>query len=204
MENINICKNGQQSFGHHHASSRRGPSSFHMQEPELVFNNLGLKPGDNFLDLGCGAGDYTMRAAEIIGETGMVFAFDALSGSINSLNLEIAERDIKNITANVADITKPLAVKDNSIDICMIATVLHSSSNFKSNGTLFSDIRRFLKPTGKLAIIECKKENMNFGPPITMRISAEELETIINGFGFKKTDYTDLGFNYMIRFEKSL
>jgi len=38
----------------------RKPSSFFMHDPHLIFEELDLKEGDSFLDLGCGTGDYTL------------------------------------------------------------------------------------------------------------------------------------------------
>jgi hypothetical protein len=52
-----------------------------------------------------------------------------------------------------------------------------------------------------LAIIECKKEEMAFGPPLNMRISPKELEEGISVYGFQKTNYLDLGYNYMLLFK---
>jgi len=53
MEAYSNCKHehNRRSGAHRRI---RGPSSFHMHDPEIVFDDLALKPGDVFLDLGCG------------------------------------------------------------------------------------------------------------------------------------------------------
>ena len=42
------------------------------------------------------------------------------------------------------------------------------------------EVKRLLKSNGKLAIVEIKKEDTPFGPPLDMRISPEKLRTIID------------------------
>lgn len=207
MHNKNRCR-GEHGFGGHgsrvHDSgghrNRRGPSSFSMQDPTLVFNELKLKEGEVFLDMGCGAGDYTIQASKILGDSGVVYALDVWEELISNLEEEAAINGLKNIKGIATDITDKLPIEDNSIDVCFIATVLHTMHmpNIKEN--LFNEIRRVLKPDGRLAIIECKKEQRHFGPPMHMRLSSEEMEAFASQHGFEKINLLDLGYNYMIQF----
>jgi hypothetical protein len=41
---------------------------------------------------------------------------------------------------------------------------------------------------------------MPFGPPLSMRISPEELEEGVCSYGFEITEHVDLGYNYMMQF----
>ncbi len=70
----------------------------------------------------------------------------------------------------------------------------------KCKDKLFSEIKRILKPNGRLAIIECKKEISNFGPPFHMRISALEIDEMLKQYDFVKVSAIELGINYMIQF----
>ena len=51
-----------------------GKSSFDLIEPAKLLEELPLKSGITFLDLGCGAGNYTLAVAEVIGAHGVVVA----------------------------------------------------------------------------------------------------------------------------------
>lgn len=177
---------------------RKGPSSFFMQNPSDVFDELAIKEGETFLDLGCGSGDYSFHALNFIGQTGTVYAFDGQQRLIDYVNSE----NKNNIIAKTVDITSVLPLEDNSIDICLISTVLHALDFHKYKSNIFSELARVLKKDGKLAIIECKKEFTKFGPPLNLRISSEELEEEAIYFGFAKKSLVDLGdVNYMISFK---
>ena len=177
-----------------------GPSSFQMHDPEVVFKILDLKERYSFLDLGCGAGDYSIRAAEIVGRTGNVYAVDLWQEMLNNLCDKAIAIGLKNIHPVVSDIRQVIDISDDCIDVCLVATVLHTINSASEKTKLYTEIKRVLKPDGKLGIIECKKENTSFGPPLQMRISPDELEKDLKTLGFLKNHYVDLGTNYLMLF----
>lgn len=172
-----------------------------MQDPDIIFDELMLKQGDVFLDIGCGAGDYSIHASKIIGDSGKVYAVDRQEKSTAVLRERVEELGIKNIKVSASDITKTLPIKDRSIDVCLIATVLHALDFDKYKENIFKELMRVLKPSGRLAIIECGKKDLSFGPPEQMRLDAEQIEESAVKSGFKKIGFTDLGFNYLIQFQ---
>lgn len=179
----------------------QGPSSFWMQEPGLVFDALNICPGRRILDMGCGAGDYTLQAARLTGPLGQVTAVDNWPPTVDALNAAAKTAGLAQIQCLTADITKPpLPVKENAMDLCMAFTVLHIFGTENSRKSLFFEAARVLKPKGRLAVMECKKQEMPFGPPIHMRLSPEEVERLAVACGFKKIGYTDLGYNYLALF----
>lgn len=195
------CKNQHlMGYNHGHSPCRRGPSSFSMHDPKLVFSELKLKEGDSFLDLGCGVGDYSLQAAKMVGAPGVVYALDIREELLDGLAEKAVLQGLNNIRTMVSDINRPLVVADNCIDVCFIATVLHLFNLNEDGETLFKEIRRVLKPEGRLAIIECKKEDSPCGPPMHLRKSPAQLEATITPYGFVKSSCVDLGHNYMIRF----
>jgi len=177
-----------------------GPSSFWLHDPEVLFGELKLKEGDFFLDLGCGPGDYTMEASRIVGESGVVYALDRDERMISGLTERAASQKVNNIKALVADITGRLPIQSSCLDVCFLATVLHIINIREKERNLFNEIYRVLKKSGRLAIIECKKEDQPWGPPKHIRLCPEEIEESINRYGFEKLSLFDLGHTYMIQF----
>ncbi len=204
MKNAKVCKKGyNHNSGHGEHEQKRGRSSFWMHDPELVFAELNLKEGDFFLDMGCGPGDYAIQASRLVKDAGVVFALDRWQDVIDDLKEKASSEGLKNIRGMISDINRPLPIEEGCIDVYFTSTVLHSLDLAKDGDMIFSEIHRVLKPEGRLAIIECKKEEMSFGPPLHMRLSPEELENSITKHGFEKISLVDLGYNYMIQFGKS-
>jgi ubiquinone/menaquinone biosynthesis C-methylase UbiE len=173
-----------------------------MQDPEIVFDAFSLKESDVFLDIGCGAGDYSIRASEMVGDEGVVYAVDNDPKNIEHLNERASSLNIGNLNATRADITKPLPFKDLSIDVCLLSTVLHVPNVKKCGGALLREIFRILKCGGRLIVIECSMDDLSYGPPPDMRISPEDVEEMALRNGFKRIKTIGLGFNYLIELGK--
>lgn len=176
-------------------------SSFRMHDPKVVFHALALQEGDCVADIGCGPGEYAIEAARIVGMSGIVYALDRSQPLITGLSKEAESRKFTNIKAITHDITDPLPIEDGCVDVCLLSTVLHVFDLAKEAESLFSEVRRVLKSGGRVAIIECKKEDQPFGPPKHMRLSPEDVERSIIEYGFMTVGLVDLGYHYMIQFK---
>ncbi len=62
-----------------------GRSTFELVDLERVLQALSLTPQTVFLDLGCGAGNYTIPVAEAIGPLGRVYGVDAWQEGLDEL-----------------------------------------------------------------------------------------------------------------------
>ncbi len=183
-----------------HDKSHRGGSSFRMHDPSTVFGELKLKEGDLFLDLGCGPGDYAVYASGLVGRSGTIYALDKSESNIAELTRRAREDCLGNIRAVVSDITESLPVDDACVDVCLVATVLHIPYVTTRAEELCVEISRVLKTDGRVAVIDCHKEYLPFGPPVHMRLSSEEVRDLMEQYGFGFLSEVDLGYNYLIQF----
>lgn len=189
-------------YNHEGAEKQKnGISSYNRFDVNHVFEKLDLKDGNTFLDLGCGAGDYSIKASQIVGDSGMIYALDQWKEIEDRLNNKAKLLGIKNLRALTSDIKDKILLGDKTCDVCFICTVIHGIDVSKYGKNLFEELHRIIKTKGKLSIIEIKKEETSFGPPMEIRLSPKELENFIIEFGFKKISYTDLGSFYMVEFE---
>jgi len=60
-----------------------------------------------------------------------------------------------------------------------VSMVIHGFSQAQMKGFM-KEVKHLLKPDGQLAIVEIKKEETPFGPPIEIRFSPEELKKTIS------------------------
>jgi ubiquinone/menaquinone biosynthesis C-methylase UbiE len=65
-----------------------------------LLKEAGIKPGMRILDVGCGAGDVAMLAAELAGESGSVLGIDRSEAAIQAARARAASR--KNIEFEIA------------------------------------------------------------------------------------------------------
>jgi ubiquinone/menaquinone biosynthesis C-methylase UbiE len=176
-----------------------GKSSFDLVDHELVFQELGLRKGKVFLDLGCGWGDYTIVAAEKTGPEGIVYGIDGWQEGIDMLTRRSLDKGLTNITTFTADITSHVPLPDNSVDICLMATVLHDFARDGGEKQALQETARVMKQGGTLGIVELKKIEGSPGPPIHIRISSEEVSDMIAPFGFQQVKTLDVGpFTYLV------
>ena len=183
-----------------HHDRGRGPSSLWLHDPEAVFRQLGLKPGDGFLDLGCGPGDYAIEASRRVGPAGRVYALDKSALMVQRLSETAELKGLTNIEATMADITGRLPIGDGCIDRCLICTVLHIFGRTGIDQVAFGEIRRVLKPDGRLAVIELKREDQPFGPPRERRLAPEVVEAAVTRCGFDRFSLVESEYTYLLQF----
>jgi len=179
-----------------------GKSSFELINPAVLFSNIQIHPSAHVLDLACGVGRYSIEISNLIGEKGLVHAVDLWDEGIENLKKTIQEKHISNINPIKADITEHIPLENKSVDLCLMATILHDLSP-EEQDSMLKEVVRVLKPDGVLAVIEFKKINKGPGPPINKRLAEQETEEIIKKYGFLKTYVGEIGeFNYLLILKK--
>ena len=175
-----------------------GKSSFELIDANILTDALPVKPGSAVLDLACGTGAYSLLLSEMVGENGLVYAVDLWEKGLLTLEDQIEANGIKNIMPLLADATKKIEIDDDSVDLCLMATVLHDFEEAGQAGAVLKQVQTLLKPNGRLAVIEFKKIDGPPGPPISIRLSDDEADTLVSGYGLKKLKTIDLGnYNYL-------
>ena len=178
-----------------------GKSSYQLVDVDKLFTRLDLKPDTVFLDLGCGKGDYALKATEYIGPEGWVYAVDLWPGGIEHLNRAIATIGIGRMEAILADAGSTLPLESGRIDVCLMTTVFHDLVHDGADKGALSEIHRLLKPGGTLAVVEFNKVDSPPGPPVHIRLSPDELAAMIVPKGFEELDRSEVGpHHYLTRF----
>jgi ubiquinone/menaquinone biosynthesis C-methylase UbiE len=192
------------THSNHSKPTGAGKSSFGLIDVDTFYRELDLQKGSVFLDVACGRGAYCLKASELLGSTGTVYAVDLWEEGIRELKAQAAEVDALNIKAYVSDAGRQIPVDDQVVDVCLMATVLHDFVEDHISKEVLQEIVRVLKTDGMLAIVEFKKIDGPPGPPIHIRLSPEEVTVMLIPYGFKEERFTDVGpYNYLTLFKKS-
>ena len=154
------------------AHQHKGKSSEHFLNKDNILRELNIIEGQTIVDAGCGNGYMAKAFSGMLNNRGKVFAIDPDKNAIDRLKNEVKGTNIEIIEA---DITQPIPVKESSVDLIYLSTVFHGFSETQIDG-FQKEAKRLLKSGGRLAVIEIKKQNMPFGPPMEIRFSPEELK----------------------------
>ena len=189
---------------HEQKPTGAGKSSFDLIDSDKFFSELNLQKGVAFLDVACGRGPYCLAAAEIVGEQGGVVGMDLWEEGIELLKSAAADRNLSNIDAVVGDAAKKFPLDDSSMDVCLMATVLHDFVEDKIEQEALRETARVVKSNGILAIMEFKKIDGPPGPPLHIRLSPEDVQDLLIPFGFEREHFAEVGpYNYLVLFKKA-
>jgi ubiquinone/menaquinone biosynthesis C-methylase UbiE len=163
---------------------------------------LNLPQGITFLDLGCGQGNYSLAAADLIGPSGLVYAVDLWEEGIATLKERAAREGRANLMPLAAGASQ-VPMESGSVDVGLMATVLHDLVEAGTAAGALAEVSRVIKAEGRLAIVEFHKIDGPPGPPRHIRLDPAEVEALLAPYGFVRQQTVNLGpYNYLITFIK--
>ncbi|MEW6747017.1 MAG: methyltransferase domain-containing protein, partial [Planctomycetota bacterium] len=104
--------------------SLESPERRQTEDPDQVIAQLGLKPDDWIVDLGCGPGFYTLPLARAVPE-GLVFALDIEPRQLDRLNEHLAEEKLCNVIPVLTPAAVPRAPLGRARRVMMVNTYHH-------------------------------------------------------------------------------
>jgi ubiquinone/menaquinone biosynthesis C-methylase UbiE len=167
-----------------HVHRHHGKTSRDILGAEEILNVIDLKPGDKFLDAGCGDGYVSIEASKLVGSNGKIFALDVYPESIEGVSKEIKEKGIENVEPILADVTESIPLDDDSVDAALMSNVLHGFGDEELE-TVLSNINRVIKKDGIFAVVEFRKVQSERGPPFDVRLHPSDVSQILTKHGFK-------------------
>ena len=122
-----------------------------------VLNEIGIKPGFHILDYGCGSGSYSIPAADMVGNSGKVYALD-----IHPLAIQrVRDLAVKRHLSNIETICSACAtgLPNDSMDVALLYDTFRSLSE---PDEVLEELHRVLKPNGILSFSDhhLKKEEI--------------------------------------------
>lgn len=125
-----------------------------LQDPDEIVKPY-VEEGMSVLDVGCGMGFFSLPMAKLVGEKGRVVCIDLQEKMIKGLVARARKAGLADrIDARVCS-QNSLGLNDlaGKIDFALVFALVHEVPD-KDN--LFSEIRRTIKPAGKLLLAEPK------------------------------------------------
>jgi len=119
----------------------------HLKNPYRSLETAGLKPGQKVIEVGCGPGFFTISAAKMVGDNGIIYAVDVNQRAIKRVEEKMRKYGIDNIKpilGNAAD----SGLQDSSIDLAFIFGLRYIAGGLSN---LISEMYRVIKSGGILS-----------------------------------------------------
>ena len=151
--------------------------------------------GSAWGDFGAGGGAFTLALAEVLGPSGSIYAIDRDAGALRANARAMRERfPLLRVQYDEADFTSALALPE--LDGIVMANSLHFQ---RDAGAVVRHVRGYLKPGGRIVLVEYSIERGNWAVPHPVAYSAWQRLAASAGF-----DHTELLARRPSRFLKEI
>ncbi|MCK6554854.1 methyltransferase domain-containing protein [Candidatus Binatia bacterium] len=164
------------------------PARDAWQKPGELVGALQIRPGMTVADIGAGTGYFSRYLATAVGDAGTVFAVDPEPRLVAHLR-ERAEQE------GTGQVIPVLGSPDNprlpagAVDLVLIVNTLH---HIDGRTDYFRRLQRALKPGGRIAVVDFKKEPLPVGPPPEHKLAPEQAIDEFSRAGYQLVDRPEL------------
>jgi len=170
------------------------------EAPSIAIRALELKKGQVVADIGAGSGYYTVRMADAVGPTGKVYATDIQTGMLDILSRRLARAGLSNVEAVLSTPDDPKLPAD-TLDLALMVDVYHELA---SPQEFIRRLRPALKRTGRLVLLEFRKEDRSVPIRPEHKMSIAEVKAELEPEGFKlSTVLNDLPWQHILVLTRS-
>ncbi|MHB8054834.1 MAG: class I SAM-dependent methyltransferase [Candidatus Aminicenantales bacterium] len=147
--------------------------------PGRVLDEIGLRPGQTFVDIGAGPGYFALPAAAIVGPSGRVIGLDVSTFLLDRLR-RVAARN-KAVNIRVRRIPEAGVKFPAGADFYFLANVFHE---IEDKPAYLRDIRAAMTGRSRLVVVDFFKKKTQGGPPLRDRIPLRMLRPLLGATGF--------------------
>jgi len=152
------------------------------QQGVAFLRKVGVKPGQIVLDFGCRVGHYTIPAARIVGNNGIVYAIDTEEHSLKKLHQKANTSKLTNIRTLKTSGRMKLPLESGTVNVILFYDVLHYLEK-GDREKLYQEASRVLKQDGLLSVYP--KHTLEDGPMQKFRsLSRSDVKQEIEGSNF--------------------
>jgi len=149
-------------------------------DPSRLISLLPIMSHHWVADIGCGPGYFSIPFAKYLFD-GKLFALDVQKEMLDATQKALKAARLTNTELILSKETK-IPIEDEVLDGAITSFVLQEASR---PSVLLKEAKRCLKKSGWLIILEWHKREMDEGPPLSQRISEDELRKMTDKLGFR-------------------
>ena len=149
-------------------------------DPFRVLSLIPIQVHHQIADVGCGPGFFTIPLAKYVFD-GKVFALDIQQEMLDSTQEAVKAENLSNVVVMRSG-EKKLPLEDDSLDGALVAFVLQEADGPRA---LLQEVKRCLRKSGWLAILEWYKRETEDGPPLSRRIDVDKMQAMTDKLGLR-------------------
>lgn len=171
------------------------PKRLHDLPPDRLWAKTGLQEADVLIDIGAGTGFFSIP---FVFYTKKLYACDISDIMLDWLRENVCPNYPTIIPVKMEAHAVPLP--DQLADLVYMINLHHE---LDGAAALLRECRRLLKGSGKLLIVDWKKQEMAEGPPTDIRCRSEEVKDELLQAGFRNiTVHEELAKHFLLVAEK--
>lgn len=175
------------------------PQRLQRENPDLIWDILALEEAAVLVEIGAGTGFVAARFSRRI-PSGKVYACDIEETMIAWMKEHLPEVEGGGIVPLRMD-ERSVPLADGIADLVYMVNLHHE---LEDPGAILREAHRLLKPGGKVAIVDWKREKTPEGPPLEIRVAADTIRAQMAAGGFAEIrSHADLPFHCFLEGRKS-
>lgn len=169
------------------------------QRPDEVIARLALADDAAVADIGSATGYFPVRLARAV-PAGKVFGVDIEPDMVRYLNERASKEGIVNLQSVLGAPDDPKIPEP--VDLVLLVDTYH---HIEQRQAYFTGLQRYLKPAGRVAVVDFKMGALPVGPPDKMKIPPEQVieEMAAAGFSIDVDDRELLPHQYVLVFKRA-
>jgi ubiquinone/menaquinone biosynthesis C-methylase UbiE len=174
------------------------PKRDEWQKPEALVAALGLRPGMTAADLGAGTGYFSRHLSRAVGPSGTVFAVDTEPNLVTYLRARAEREGTTNVIPILASPDQP-RLPARGVDVILIVDTFH---HIDDRLPYLRRLEDSLRPDGRVAVVDWKKEDLPVGPDTAHKIAREQVIEEMKAAGYRLVGEPNiLPYQYFLVFE---
>ena len=175
------------------------PKRLSIMSPDLIWKTLHLSDPQVLVDIGAGTGFFAVPFSKKM-TRGKVYACDISDVMIDWMK--------EHLPADVKESVVPLKMEETKVPlpdgIADLVSMINLHHELDSPKDILAECHRLLKKGGTLMIIDWRKEAMEDGPPLSIRVTEEDIRSDMHADGFTNIiAHPVLPYHYFVVGEKT-
>jgi ubiquinone/menaquinone biosynthesis C-methylase UbiE len=131
--------------------------------PSVVSSHFHIRNGDTVADIGAGTGYFLETLSSLVGQEGKLYAVDVQKNLVEAMGDLARTKNLNNVEVIWGDCDEANGSKIPT-DVVDVAILVNTLFQFEKKDDAMQELKRILRPGGKLFIIDWSESFSGLGP----------------------------------------